>query len=88
MKILVACEKLKTITTELRKLGHRAYSCDIEPYSGEHPEWHIKNYTVSLLNGDCAFYTYDGKLHTVNGPWDMVISFPPHTYLTSAGTRY
>jgi hypothetical protein len=31
MKILVACEESQAVTIELRKLGHEAYSCDIEP---------------------------------------------------------
>ena len=40
MRILVACEESQAVTIELRKRGHEAYSCDIEPCSGEHPEWH------------------------------------------------
>lgn len=35
MKILVACEESQAVTIELRKLGHEAYSCDIEPCSGK-----------------------------------------------------
>ena len=42
MKILVACEESQTVTIELRARGHEAYSCDIEPCSGGHPEWHIQ----------------------------------------------
>lgn len=34
MKVLVACEESQTVTTELRLLGHEAYSCDITPCSG------------------------------------------------------
>lgn len=41
MKVLVACEESQAVTIELRKLGHEAYSCDIIPCSGGHPEWHI-----------------------------------------------
>ena len=29
MKILVACEESQAVTIELRRLGHEAYSCDI-----------------------------------------------------------
>ena len=43
MKVLVACEESQRVCTEFRKLGHEAYSCDIEPCSGGHPEWHIQN---------------------------------------------
>ena len=72
MKILVACEESQAVTIELRKLGHEAYSCDIEPCSGGHPEWHIQDDVIPLLKER----------------WDMIIAFPPCTYLTNAGTRH
>ena len=72
MKILVACEESQRVTIELRKLGHEAYSCDIEPCSGGHPEWHLQQDVIPLLKQK----------------WDMIIAFPPCTYLTSAGTRH
>lgn len=72
MKILVACEESQAVTIELRKLGHEAYSCDIEPCSGGHPEWHLMQDVVPLLEQK----------------WDMIIAFPPCTYLTHAGTRH
>lgn len=46
MKILVACEESQAVTIELRRLGHEAYSCDIEPCSGGRPEWHIQGDAV------------------------------------------
>ena len=69
MKILVACEESQVVTIELRKLGHEAYSCDLLDCSGEHPEWHIK----------------DDVLEQLNKGWDMIIAFPPCTYLSNAG---
>lgn len=69
MKILVACEESQAVTIELRKLGHEAYSCDIEPCSGGHPEWHLQVDALELL-----------KIR-----WDMIIAFPPCTYLSNAG---
>ena len=72
MKILVACEESQRVTIELRKLGHEAYSCDIEPCSGGHPEWHLQQDVIPLLKQK----------------WDMIIAFPPCTYITSAGTRH
>lgn len=88
MKILVACEESQAVTIELRKLGHEAYSCDIEPCSGGHPEWHIQQDVLPLLNGDADFYTAIGAYKVIHGTWDMIIAFPPCTYLTSAGTRH
>lgn len=69
MKILAACEESQAVTIELRKLGHEAYSCDIEPCSGGHPEWHLQVDALELL-----------KMQ-----WDMIIAFPPCTYLSNAG---
>lgn len=88
MKILVACEESQAVTIELRKLGHEAYSCDIQECSGGHPEWHIKGDVLPLLNGDCEFYTMDGERHSIYGRWDMLIAHPPCTYLTNAGARW
>lgn len=69
MKVLVACEESQAVTIELRKLGHEAYSCDVLPCSGGHPEWHLQQDVLPLLNND----------------WDMIIAFPPCTYLSNAG---
>lgn len=69
MRILVACEESQAVTIELRRLGHEAYSCDIQDCSGGHPEWHIKSDALELL-----------KMK-----WDMIIAHPPCTYLTAAG---
>lgn len=85
MKILVACEESQVVTIELRRLGHEAYSCDIIECSGGHPEWHIKGDVLPLLNGDCEFNTMGGERHSIAGRWDMIIAFPPCTYLSNAG---
>ena len=85
MKILVACEESQAVTIELRKLGHEAYSCDIIPCSGGHPEWHIQSDVLPLLNGNCWIKTCDGVVHGIFGKWDMIIAFPPCTYLSNAG---
>lgn len=69
MRVLVACEESQAVTIEFRKLGHEAYSCDLQPCSGWHPEWHIQGDVTELL-----------KQH-----WDMIIAHPPCTYLTNGG---
>lgn len=88
MKILVACEESQRVTAEFRRLGHEAYSCDVIDQSGGHPEWHIMQDVLPLLNGDCQFQTTDGVKHEVVGRWNMIIAFPPCTYLTNAGARH
>lgn len=85
MMILVACEESQRVCAAFRKKGHIAYSCDIDEPSGGHPEWHIQQDVIPLLNGFCSFTTGDGETHTLNQKWDMIIAFPPCTYLTAAG---
>lgn len=72
-KIIVACEESQAVTIELRKLGFEAYSCDLLPCSGGHPEWHIK--------GDAVKEAYSGK-------YDMMICFTPCTHLAVSGARH
>lgn len=88
MNVLVACEESQRVTIEFRKLGHQAYSCDLLDCSGNHPEWHIKKDVILLLNGNCIFHTVDGVEHEISGKWDMIIAFPPCTYLTVTGNRW
>lgn len=71
-RILVACEESQAITIRLRALGHEAYSCDLLPCSGGHPEWHIED---------------DVLLH-LNEGWDLMIAHPPCTFLASSGVQW
>lgn len=88
MNILVACEESQRVTIEFRKLGHNAFSCDIIDCSGGHPEWHIKQDVLPLLNGNCSFKTVDCELHTIDGKWDMIIAHPACTRLCTTGQRW
>ena len=88
MKVLVACEAYQRVCIAFRDKGHEAYSCDILPCRGGHPEWHINQDVLPLLNGRCEFTTCDGKLHTISGKWDLIIAHPPCTYLTVTGNRW
>ena len=72
MRILVACEESQAITKEFRKLGHEAFSCDILPCSGGHPEWHLQQDVFEVIN--------EG--------WDMMIAHPPCTFLAVSGARW
>jgi len=72
VRILVACEESQAVTIELRKLGHDAFSCDLQDCSGGHPEWHFKQDVFEVINMG----------------WDMMIAFPPCTYLTLTGNKW
>lgn len=95
MNILLACEESQAVTIELRKLGHNAFSCDIQPCSGGHPEWHINQDVLPILNGSsddfyCRvdFFTENGDWHLLPWKWDMIIAFPPCTDLAGSGARH
>ena len=64
MRILVACEESQTVCTAFRNRGHEAFSCDVVDQSGGHPEWHIKQDVLPLINGNCDFETCDTHTHT------------------------
>lgn len=68
-RILIGCEESQAVCIEFRKLGIEAFSCDTQECSGGHPEWHIK----------------EDVLKVVNDGWDMMIGHPPCTYLSNAG---
>ena len=72
MNVLIACEESQAVCIAFRNRGHNAYSCDILPCSGGHPEWHIQ--------GDVRNHLYE--------KWDMIIAFPPCTDIASSGARW
>lgn len=72
MKVLVACEESQEVCKAFREKGHEAYSCDIQPCSGGHPEWHLQVDALELLKMD----------------WDLIIAHPPCTYLTLTGNKW
>ena len=72
MKVLVACEESQAVCKAFREKGHEAYSCDIVPCSGGHTEWHLQQDVLPLLKEK----------------WDIIIAFPPCTYLTVTGNRW
>lgn len=71
-RVLVACEESQAVTSILRRVGVEAYSCDLLPTSGNHPEWHIQA----------------DALEVVKMSWDMVLAFPPCTHLASSGAAW
>ena len=85
MNVLVACEESQEVCKAFRAKGHRAFSCDLQECSGGHPEWHIQDDVLPILDGRCTFVTSDGKLHSIGGGWDLLVAHPPCTYLSNAG---
>ena len=77
MRVLVYCEESQAVTKAFRAKGHEAYSCDILPCSGGHPEWHIK-----------AGESVPSSILHKKWNWDTILAFPPCTYLTVSANRW
>lgn len=73
MRVLVGCEESQTITKAFRELGHEAFSCDLKPCSGGHPEWHIQADMLAVVERE---------------PWDLMIVHPPCTHIAVSGARH
>lgn len=71
-KILVACEESQATTKAFRELGHEAFSCDLLPCSGGHPEWHFQQDIFEVIG---------------NG-WDLMVAHPPCTFLAGSGVQW
>jgi hypothetical protein len=84
MRILVACEESQAVCKELRAKGHEAYSCDVLPCSGGHPEWHLQGDVLNYLDGLPVFAPAGFHL----AKWDMMIAFPPCTHLAVSGAAW
>ena len=72
MRILIACEESQAVCKAFRAEGFEAYSCDIAPCSGGHPEWHLQQDVTELLKEE----------------WNAVIAFPPCTHLAVSGAKH
>jgi len=70
MRVLIACEESQEVCKAFRARGHEAYSCDLQECSGGHPEWHLQMDVFKAI--------------TLKD-WDVMIAFPPCTYLCTAG---
>lgn len=71
-RILIACEESQATTKAFRELGHEAFSCDLLPCSGGHPEWHYQ----------CDIF------EVINKGWDLMVAHPPCTFLTGSGVQW
>lgn len=73
MLILIGCEESQTVCQAFRNKGHLAFSNDLQPCSGGHPEWHLQCDVMKAIQ--------DRK-------WDMVILHPDCTKLAVSGNAH
>ena len=72
-RILIGCEESAKVRDAFRARGYDAYSCDVLGTRGD-SAWHI--------TGDVF------KTILLEGPWDMMICFPPCTHVANSGSRW
>jgi hypothetical protein len=86
MNVLIACEESQEVCKAFRAKGHNAFSCDLLPCSGGHPEWHIQGDVKGILYRP-FFKTVSGKEYSFK-EWDLVIAHPVCTRLANSGVRW
>lgn len=73
LKVLVGCEESQAVTKAFRLLGFEAYSCDLLPSSGGHPEWHLQEDVFEVIKSN---------------KWDLGIFHPECTRLTVTANKW
>jgi hypothetical protein len=73
-RVLIACEESQAVTKAFRKLGIEAFSCDLLPCSGEHPEFHFQEDVFKVIEREEKF--------------DLMIAHPPCTFLAISGSQW
>lgn len=87
LNVLIACEESQRVCAEFRALGHNAFSCDILPCSGGHPEWHFHQDVIEVIKNHGGILE-TGKEFFIDGDWDLMVAHPPCTYLAVSGAKW
>ena len=72
LKVLVACECSGAVRRAFRRLGHDAWSCDLQAAEDGSP-FHIRGDAIAAAYGQ---------------PWDILIGHPECTYLANSGAKH
>ena len=75
MRVLVACEFSGIVRDAFAARGHDAWSCDLLPT--ERPGQHIQGNVLNLFDEATLWM-----------PFDLMIAFPPCTFLCSSGLHW
>jgi hypothetical protein len=73
MRVIVGCEFSQIVALAFRNKGHEAFSCDLLPTEGKHPEWHFREDILEVLKRE---------------KFDLGIFHPPCTHLAVSGARW
>jgi hypothetical protein len=73
IKIIVVCEFSQAVTAAFLKKGFDAYSCDLLPCEGPHPDKHIQGDAIKAIT---------------KNQWHFKIGFPPCNHIAVSGARW
>jgi len=73
VKVIIGCEFSQVVTKAFRARGYEAYSCDLLPAEGGHPEWHYQEDIFEVCK---------------RNKFDLGIFHPPCTALCVSGNRW
>jgi len=73
VNVLVACEFSGIVREAFRRLGHKAWSCDLLP-AEDGSEFHIQDDAIAVIEESHG--------------WDLMIAHPPCTHLAVSGARH
>jgi len=88
MKVLVACEFSGKVRDAFIERGHEAWSCDLLPAEGKYQYKHYQGSVTDLLNNPNQVVHLHKPLRDWTNKWDLLIAFPPCTYLCSSGLHW
>jgi len=75
VRVLIACEWSGMVRDAFIRAGHSATSCDFLAGEGTYTSNHIQGDAIAML-------------HRHRHRWDLMIAFPPCTYLCSSGLHW
>lgn len=73
MRILIGCEESQAVTLAFRERGFEAFSNDLKPSSGGHPEWHLQMDVIEAIR---------------SRKWGFIGLHPVCTKMTLSGNRH
>ena len=74
MRVLIACECSGQVRRAFRKLGHDAWSCDLQP-ADDHSAFHYHGDVLELLD-------------RTEDEWELLIAHPTCRYLANSGVAH
>lgn len=90
VNVLLGCESSGRVRDEFLARGHDAWSCDLKPIEGSRAGNHIQGDLLEVLRTGWfeGHSVFSGKTGRFYRQWDVLIAFPPCTYLAGSGIHW